>query len=221
MGFYRRFGKRAVDVFGGATLLILLSPVMATVALLVRLDIGEPVIFRQPRPGLRGRLFTVLKFRSMTDARDAEGGLLPDDSQEAYAAARSGARITRFGRLLRDTSIDELPGLFNVLTGSMSLVGPRPLLKEYVERYTPEQMRRHDVKPGITGWAQIHGRQEMTYEERFALDVWYVDHLSLSLDLRILLLTVGEVLKRTGTHESGYATGTEFMGTSTDAPDGH
>ena len=216
---YRRFGKRALDIAGATFLLLLLSPLMATVAVLIRLDMGTSAIFRQERPGQHGCLFTLLKFRSMTDPLDADGRRVPDNSQEAYAAARSGERITRFGRRLRDLSIDELPSLLNVVGGSMSLIGPRPLLKEYLGRYTPEQMRRHDVKPGITGWAQVHGRQDMTYEEQFALDVWYVDHLSLGLDLQILLLTVAEVVKRTGTHESGYATGTEFMGT-TEADDG-
>jgi len=214
MGLYRRRGKRALDLVIAIPLLVLLSPILAGIGLAVRLWMGPPVFFRQTRPGLRGRPFTALKFRSMAPARDAAGRAVPDDSQEAYAAARSGQRITRLGRLLRDTSLDELPGLFNVVRGDMSLVGPRPLLAEYLDRYTPEQRRRHLVRPGITGWAQVHGRQAMDYEERFALDVWYVDHLSLSLDLRIMATTIPAVLARRGTHEAGYATGTEFMGSS-------
>lgn len=161
------------------------------------------MLFRQMRPGLHGEPFTLYKFRTMTDARDADGNLLPDAQ-----------RLTRFGRFLRSTSLDELPELWNVLKGDMSLVGPRPLLMQYLERYTPEQKRRHEVRPGITGWAQVNGRNAITWEEKFALDVWYVDNQSLWLDLRILMLTVWKVLRREAISQAGNATMTEFMGTS-------
>ncbi len=175
--------KRAFDLIGASVLLVLLSPVIAVVALLVQVRMGSPVLFRQLRPGRGGRPFTVLKFRTMIDQRDANGELLPDE-----------ARLTGIGRFLRRTSLDELPELVTVLTGDMSLVGPRPLLMEYLPRYTPEQMRRHDVRPGITGWAQVNGRNALTWDEKFALDVWYVDHHTLRLDVNILGRTLGEVL---------------------------
>jgi lipopolysaccharide/colanic/teichoic acid biosynthesis glycosyltransferase len=162
---------------------------------------GKPILFRQERIGAKGKPFTILKFRTMTMKRDNDGHLLPD-----------ALRLTRFGRFLRGSSLDELPELLNVLKGDMSLVGPRPLLMQYLDRYTPEQARRHEVKPGITGWAQVHGRNALTWEEKFTLDVWYVDHCSLSLDLRILLLTLWKVLKREGISQEGSATMTEFMG---------
>ncbi len=180
--------KRAFDVVGAMSLLLLLSPLMGAVALLVWVRTGKPVLFRQIRPGRGGQPFTVLKFRTMTDRRDANGDLLPDE-----------ARITGIGRLLRRTSLDELPELVNVLRGEMSLVGPRPLLMEYLPLYTPEQMRRHEVRPGITGWTQVNGRNALTWEDKFALDVWYVDHQSLRLDLHVLARTVGEVLGGRGT----------------------
>ena len=177
------------------------APVMLGLAVLVRFKLGAPVFFRQARPGLGGRVFELVKFRSMTGARDAQGRLLPD-----------AVRLTRFGRWLRASSLDELPELFNVLKGDMSLVGPRPLLMEYLGRYTPEQARRHEVLPGITGWAQVHGRNALTWADKFKLDVWYVDHGSLGLDLKILALTVMKVLQREGISAEGEATMPEFRG---------
>jgi len=193
--------KRVIDSMGAVTGLVLLSPVMLVVAVLVRFTMGSPVLFRQVRPGLHGKQFKMYKFRTMLDLRDDEGRPLPD-----------GLRLTSFGRLIRKTSLDELPELFNVLRGEMSLVGPRPLRIEYLSRYTPEQARRHEVKPGITGWAQINGRNALTWEERFKLDVWYVDNRSLCLDIRILLLTVWKVLSREGISAQGEATVAEFSG---------
>lgn len=190
-----------MDIGGAAIGLLVCSPILAVVALLVRLKLGAPILFRQQRPGLHGKPFMLYKFRTMTDARDADGHLLPDAE-----------RLTNFGRFLRRTSLDELPELFNVLKGDMSLVGPRPLLMQYLDRYTPEQMRRHEVKPGITGWAQVNGRNALSWEEKFALDVWYVDHLSLWLDLKIILLTIWKVLRREGISQDGHATMEEFLG---------
>lgn len=201
LNFYTRFGKRLFDLTLSLAALLLLCPVLAALALIVRVQLGAPVLFRQTRPGLRGKLFTLYKFRTMTGARDAQGNLLPDAE-----------RLTRFGRFLRSTSLDELPELFNVLKGEMSLVGPRPLLTQYLERYTPEQMRRHAVLPGITGWAQVNGRNALSWEQKFALDVWYVDHQSIRLDLKILLLTVWKIIKREGIHQPGQATMQEFLG---------
>ena len=199
-GGYRGWGKRALDLAVTVPLLVLISPLLALLALAVRLAAGSPVLFRQVRPGLRGRPFTLYKYRTMTDARDAEGGLLPD--------AR---RLAPFGRFLRSASLDELPELFNVLHGEMSLVGPRPLLTKYLSRYTPEEMRRHELPPGITGWAQVQGRNRLTWEEKFALDVWYVDHASLWLDLKVLALTLPLILKREGISQPGQATAEEFQ----------
>ncbi len=179
--------KRLLDLALAVPALVLLSPVIAVTALAVAFALGTPVLFRQQRPGFRGRPFTVFKFRSMTDARDAEGNRLPDVE-----------RLTRLGRILRKTSLDELPQLWNVIRGDLSLVGPRPLLMEYLPNYTPEQARRHDVLPGITGWAQIHGRNDVTLGARLKLDVWYVDHWSLWLDVTILMRTVGYVLRSSG-----------------------
>ena len=213
---YRKFGKRLLDLVLASIATVILSPVLFAIALLVMWDLGRPILFRQQRAGLNGEPFVAIKFRSMRDARDAAGNRLDDDTDEAYAAARSGERITRFGHFLRQSSLDELGGLINVFRGEMSLVGPRALVTRYLDRYTPEQMRRHEVLPGITGLAQINGRQDLPFEERFKLDVWYVDHLSLRLDLRILLRTPLEILRRRGVSETGYATGTEFMGTKTD-----
>ncbi len=178
-------------------------PVLLLLALCVWAALGRPVLFRQPRPGLNGRIFHLWKFRTMTNARDAQGQLLADAQ-----------RLTRFGRWLRSTSLDELPEVLNVLKGDMSLVGPRPLLVQYLDRYTPEQRRRHEVRPGITGWAQVRGRNALSWEEKFKLDVWYVDHQSLWLDLRILALTVGQVLRRTGISAAGEATMPEFRGSA-------
>jgi lipopolysaccharide/colanic/teichoic acid biosynthesis glycosyltransferase len=196
------FLKRAMDVAAAAFGLAVLSPMLVAVALIVKLSSRGPVFFRQERPGRGGRPFRILKFRTMTDSRGAGGEPLPD-----------GARLTGVGRFLRRWSLDEYPELFNVLVGDMSLVGPRPLLMQYLERYTPEQARRHEVRPGITGWAQIHGRNQQSWAERFELDVWYVDHRGLGLDLRILALTVFKVLRREGISAAGHETMPEFKGT--------
>ena len=193
--------KRFVDLALSATGLLILAPVLAMVALVVRWRLGAPVLFRQTRPGLHGRPFTMYKFRTMRDAVDARGRALPDAE-----------RMTGLGRFLRASSVDELPGLFNVLLGDMSLVGPRPLLEEYLPLYTPEQARRHEVRPGVTGWAQVNGRNALSWEEKFALDVWYVDHRSFALDLRILLLTVKKVVVREGISQAGQVTMERFMG---------
>ncbi len=200
---YRNAGKRLCDTVFAALGLIVLSPVMAILALAVRLTLGSPIFFRQQRCGLKGKLFTLNKFRTMTDSRDSEGKLLPDAE-----------RLTRLGRLLRSTSLDELPELWNVVLGDMSLVGPRPLLVDYLGRYTGEQARRHEVRPGITGWAQVNGRNAISWEEKFKLDVWYVDNVCLSLDLRILAVTAWKILKREGITQPGQATAEEFMGSS-------
>ncbi len=198
---YTRAGKRVLDLTLAVPLLLVASPLLLAIAALLRLRLGRPVLFRQQRPGLHGRPFTLLKFRTMTEARDASGALLPDAE-----------RLPAFGRFLRSTSLDELPELVNVLRGEMSLVGPRPLLMQYLDRYTPEQMRRHEVRPGITGWAQVNGRNALTWEQKFALDIWYVEHLSLWLDLRIMALTVWKILTREGIAEPGQATAQEFQG---------
>jgi sugar transferase EpsL len=178
---------------------------MVLLMVLVYFKLGSPVFFRQSRAGFQAKPFTLFKFRTMTDARDAEGNLLPDAE-----------RLTDFGRLLRSTSLDELPELVSVLKGDMSLVGPRPLLMQYLPRYSVEQARRHGAKPGMTGWAQINGRNEITWEEKFALDVWYVDHRSLGLDLKIIGLTIWKLLRREGINEPGEATAREFLGSSKD-----
>jgi sugar transferase EpsL len=195
----QRLAKRALDVVVSGILVLALLPCLALLWLLVTWKLGSPAIFRQPRPGLRGVPFTIYKFRTMTNARDAAGNLLPDD-----------ARMTKFGDLLRSLSLDELPELFNVLTGKMSLVGPRPLRMQYLGRYTAQQMRRHDVPPGITGWAQVNGRNTLTWEQRFELDVWYVDHWSFWLDLQILFKTVYQVIRREGVSPEGHVTMPEF-----------
>jgi sugar transferase EpsL len=199
--FYARQGKRAFDLLAAAFALIIASPALAMLALLVRAKLGTPVLFRQQRPGLGSRAFTLLKFRTMTDARDAQGRLLPDAE-----------RLPAFGRFLRSTSLDELPELINVATGDMSLVGPRPLLIQYLQRYSPEQARRHEVRPGITGWAQVNGRNALSWEQKFALDVWYVDHVSFRLDVKIIALTAWKILKREGISQPGQATMEEFRG---------
>lgn len=193
--------KRLFDLIAVGVGMIFALPVMGVVALLVRLKLGRPVLFRQQRPGLNGEIFTLCKFRTMRDAVDREGKALPDAE-----------RLTPFGRKLRSTSLDELPELFSVLNGEMSLVGPRPLLVRYLGRYSPEQMRRHEMRPGITGWAQVNGRNALSWEEKFALDVWYVDHWSFWLDLRILWRTVWNVVRREGISGGGEATMREFMG---------
>jgi sugar transferase EpsL len=198
---YRRYLKRTLDGLIAAFSLVVLSPVLIAVACGVRMMIGSPVLFRQQRPGLRSRPFTIEKFRTMTDDRDTKGNLLPDAD-----------RLPGFGRFLRSTSLDELPELWNVLRGEMSLVGPRPLLMQYLDRYTPEQARRHEVRPGITGWAQVNGRNALSWEEKFALDVWYVDHLSFWLDVKIMATTVWKIFKREGISQPGQATMEEFTG---------
>lgn len=196
-----RLAKQLIDVVGAAGGLVILSPVLAVVAILVRCRLGRPVLFTQVRTGLGGRLFTIYKFRTMTDARDASGDLLPD-----------GERLTSFGRFLRSTSLDELPELINVMKGDMSLVGPRPLLPEYLDRYDERQRRRHEVKPGITGWGQVKGRNSLTWEDKLELDVWYVEHASVRLDLRILASTLRAVLTRHGIAPHGEATMPRFLG---------
>jgi len=193
--------KRLADFVLASALLVLAAPVLLVVAVAVRLAIGRPVLFRQRRPGLGAAPFDVLKFRTMSNETDAAGRLLPDER-----------RLGRFGRLLRELSVDELPELINVVRGDMSLVGPRPLLMQYIDRYTKVQARRHEVRPGITGWAQIHGRNAITWERRLALDVWYVDHQSLWLDAKILALTAWKVLRREGISEPNHATMSEFPG---------
>ncbi len=197
--------KRLIDIVCAATGLVVLSPVLGMVALLVLITMGSPVLFRQSRPGRYGRPFTLLKFRTMSNSRNRENQLLPD-----------GERLTRLGRFLRTWSVDEFPQLWNVLRGDMSLVGPRPLLMEYLDRYTPEQARRHDVRPGITGWAQINGRNALSWEEKFALDVWYVDHVSVALDLQILWFTFLRVIRPSGISSEGNATMQKFMGNGID-----
>jgi sugar transferase EpsL len=195
------FSKRMLDLLVALPGIILISTLFLAVAALVRVFLGSPVLFRQLRPGYKGRPFYIYKFRTMTAARGEDGALLPDAE-----------RLTRLGRFLRITSLDELPQLFNVLRGEMSLVGPRPLVMEYLERYNPEQMRRHDVYPGMTGWTQVKGRNSLPWEEKFKLDVWYVDHRSFWLDLVILFLTLGKVIRREGISQAGQATTEYFMG---------
>ncbi|HUP42190.1 MAG TPA: sugar transferase [Thermoanaerobaculia bacterium] len=201
MTFSRRYGKRGLDLAGAGAAAALAAPALLALALLVRLRLGRPVLFRQVRPGRDGRPFTLLKLRTMRDLRDAAGEPLPDER-----------RLGPLGRFLRRSSLDELPELWNVLRGDMSLVGPRPLLLEYLPRYSPEQARRHEVRPGITGWAQVNGRNALTWEEKFAHDVWYADHLSLGLDLRILGRTLRAVVRREGIHAEGHATMPKFQG---------
>ena len=196
-----RFPKRLFDLLVTTLGLIIILPLMLVLSLLVWIFLGTPVLFRQQRPGYKGRPFITYKFRTMTDRCGPEGNLLPDPE-----------RLTPFGRFLRSTSLDDLPQLFNVLRGEMSLVGPRPLLMQYLKRYTPEQMRRHDVLPGITGWAQINGRNTLDWENKFRLDVWYVDHWSLWLDTKILILTPWKVFKREGINQPGHVTAEEFKG---------
>jgi lipopolysaccharide/colanic/teichoic acid biosynthesis glycosyltransferase len=191
--------KRAFDIVASAAALILLSPLLLVVAAAVRVALGKPVLFRQLRPGLGGRPFRLAKFRTMLDSADSAGRPL-DDAQ----------RLTRFGRFLRSTSLDELPELWNVLRGDMSLVGPRPLLMHYLDHYTPQQARRHEVRPGLTGWTQVNGRNALGWPDKLALDVWYVDHRSFALDLKILLKTVGQVVLRRGINAPGTATATYF-----------
>jgi sugar transferase EpsL len=197
--------KRLLDLILTVGGVVILSPVYLLTAGLVWLYHGRPLLFRQQRPGYHAKPFYIYKFRTMTDGRDAQGALLPDSE-----------RLTHLGRFLRAASLDELPELFNILIGEMSLVGPRPLLMQYLDRYTPEQARRHDVLPGITGWAQINGRNVLSWDDKFSLDSWYVDHWSFWLDLKILWLTLWKVLKREGINQPGQATAEEFMGSPPD-----
>jgi lipopolysaccharide/colanic/teichoic acid biosynthesis glycosyltransferase len=199
---YRRTGKRVFDLALIMLALPVTLPLLVTLALLVRVRLGSPVMFRQERLGLNGKPFSIRKFRTMTNGRDARGNLLPDSE-----------RLTRFGRFLRAASLDELPELINVLRGEMSLVGPRPLYSHYRDRYTAEQFRRHEVLPGITGWAQVNGRNAISWEAKFERDVWYVDHCSLRLDVKIIALTLLKIIKREGISQPGHATAEEFQGT--------
>ncbi len=201
---YPRFGKPLLDRTAAAVGLVVLSPALAALAGVIRWRLGSPVLFRQTRPGLHGRPFEMVKFRTMTDERDADGHLLPDAE-----------RLTPFGRFLRGASLDELPELWNVLRGEMSLVGPRPLLMRYLGRYTPEQARRHAVRPGVTGLAQVSGRNALSWEDKFALDLEYVDRVSFGLDVRILLRTLAKVVRREGISAGQHATMPEFMGNAT------
>jgi lipopolysaccharide/colanic/teichoic acid biosynthesis glycosyltransferase len=198
--------KRAFDLLLTIPGVLVISPLLAVLAILIRMKLGTPILFRQIRPGYLGRPFTLYKYRTMTDARANDGRLLPDAE-----------RMTGFGRALRSFSLDDLPNVINVLRGEMSLVGPRPLLTEYLDRYTPEQARRHEVLPGITGWAQVNGRNDLSWEDKFRLDVWYVDHWSLRLDVRILALTMWKVLRREGISQPGFATAQEFHGHGRDS----
>ena len=193
--------KRFFDIIAASLALLLLAPVLVVLALFVRLKLGAPIFFRQVRPGRGARPFEMIKFRTMTDDRGADGELLPDS-----------VRLTSFGRFLRSTSLDELPELINVMKGDMSLVGPRPLLMEYVELYSDEQARRMEVRPGVTGWAQVNGRNALSWDQKFTLDVWYVDNRSIWLDLKILWLTALMVVRRDGISAAGEATMPRFMG---------
>jgi sugar transferase EpsL len=194
--------KRLFDIVTSAAGLIVISPLLVVLAVLVRLKLGSPILFCQQRPGLGGKAFVIYKFRTMTDQRDASGNLLPDEQ-----------RLPAFGRFLRSTSFDELPELLNVLKGDMSIVGPRPLMMKYLSRYSPQQARRHEVKPGITGWAQINGRNTISWEDKFKLDVWYVDNWTFWLDMKIILKSVWMVIAKEGITQQGRATMDEFMGT--------
>ena len=203
-GFYRIYAKRCFDVALSFVALVLLSPILLAVYILLRIVNGKAgAFFRQERPGKNGRIFHIVKFKTMNDRRDASGHLLPDAE-----------RLTRVGRFVRSTSIDELPQLWNVLRGDMSLIGPRPLLPQYIPLYSKEQARRHEVRPGITGWAQCHGRNAISWTEKFRLDEWYVDHVSLWVDLKIVFLTIKKVLIREGINEAGQATMEAFNGTN-------
>lgn len=197
--------KRLFDFLVALFALLILLPVIVVVALLIRLKLGSPILFTQDRPGLNGKIFKMMKFRTMLDGKDKQGNLLPDDE-----------RMTKFGAFLRSTSLDELPGLFNVLKGDMSLVGPRPLLVQYLPLYSAEQARRHNVRPGITGWAQVNGRNAISWDQKFKLDVWYVDNQNFLLDIKILLLTVKKVFVREGINADGHVTIEPFKGSNND-----
>lgn len=200
-GFYEKFVKRFLDIFLSGMALIILSPILFVTAILVRVKLGSPVIFCQERPGRDEKIFKLHKFRSMSDARDENGNLLPDE-----------IRLGKFGRNLRATSLDELPELWDIFRGKMSIVGPRPLLVKYLPLYNDEQHRRHDVRPGLTGWAQVHGRNLASWEEEFVYDVDYVDHISFALDVKIIFMTVRCVLAREGISAEGSATMEDFVG---------
>ncbi len=196
--------KRSIDLLGAIIGLLILSPLMALVAIMTRIKLGSPIIFVQTRAGYQGKPVRIYKFRTMTNEKDPHGNLLPDEQ-----------RLHRFGIFLRRWSLDELPQLINILKGDLSIVGPRPLLMEYLPLYTPEQARRHDAKPGITGWSQINGRNDITWEKKFLLDVWYVDHQSLWLDIKIILLTFITIFRGKGIHLEGHATAPKFTGKTT------
>ena len=200
-GIYRHIVKRILDILASAIILILISPILIVIAAVIRLSIGAPVIFSQMRPGLMGKPFKIYKFRTMTNAKDKHGELLPDEE-----------RSTRMGQWIRSLSLDELPEFFNVLRGDMSLVGPRPLLMRYLPRFSAEQSRRHELKSGITGWAQINGRNDISWDERLAMDVWYVDNASFMLDMYILFKTVWKVILRDGVSQEGHFSSPEFWG---------
>lgn len=202
--------KRILDILVSGVVLLVLSPFLLVISILILISHGKPILFSQDRPGYGGKPFKILKFRTMTNKKDDKGQLLPDAE-----------RLTRLGKFLRATSLDELPEFLNVLLGEMSLVGPRPLLMQYLDRYTPEQARRHEVFPGITGWAQVNGRNTLTWEDKFRYDVWYVDHWSFSLDLKILILTLWKALIREGINQPGQVTAEEFMGTHNNHPKGN
>lgn len=201
--FYEKFIKRPQDFLCALLAIVVLSPVMLITAVLVRTKLGSPVIFKQERPGLNGKIFTLYKFRTMTDKKDEDGNLLPDE-----------IRLTNFGKKLRSTSLDELPELFNILNGDMAVVGPRPLLVRYLPRYNAHQARRHEVRPGFTGYAQVNGRNSITWEDKFDKDVYYVDHVTFLGDWKIIFQTVGTVLKKEGISSDTSATMEEFMGSS-------
>ncbi|MDO4378765.1 MAG: sugar transferase [Erysipelotrichia bacterium] len=196
-----KYVKRILDIISSLLAIIILSPLLAVTSVLVKTKLGSPVLFRQERPGKDEKIFTLMKFRTMTDERDENGELLPDE-----------VRLTKFGKFLRSTSIDELPELFNILKGDMSVIGPRPLLVKYLPRYNEHQHRRHEVKPGLSGWAQVNGRNAISWEEKFDFDVEYVDNYSLLMDIKILFMTVANVLKRDGISSETSATMEEFMG---------
>lgn len=196
---FRHWTKRVIDLVGSAIALLVTAPAMLATAIAIRLTMGKPVLYKQQRPGYEGQIFTLYKFRTMTKEHDTQGNLLPDAE-----------RLTRLGRFLRSCSIDELPELLNVVKGDMSIVGPRPLLAEYLPRYSPEQMRRHEVLPGLTGWAQVNGRNALSWEDKFKLDVWYVDNCSLWLDIKIVFMTLYRVIKREGIAHDGQATMEKF-----------
>jgi sugar transferase EpsL len=200
-GLYMRYLKRAFDLLLAVLIMLFIWPLLLLIFMLLLFSIGKPVLFKQKRPGYKGQPFVIYKFRTMTNEKNSSGELLPDEN-----------RITWVGQILRSLSLDELPEIFNVIKGDMSIVGPRPLLMQYIGRYSPEQARRHDVFPGITGWAQINGRNDISWEEKFKLDVWYVDNLSFKMDVRIILLTFWRVICREGINREGYATAPEFMG---------